>query len=79
MIGVFLLVTVQAVPAAVPAPAPSPTTKLRCRRMEETGSYVRAKRVCRTDAEWRALQRREDIELDRLRNREPINQRNLGG
>ncbi|MBB3911425.1 hypothetical protein GGQ81_002059 [Sphingomonas desiccabilis] len=60
----------QASPPALPTPTPP---KKRCVRIEETGSYVRKQRVCRTEAEWRALERRDGAELDRLRDRTPIN------
>lgn len=77
MIGVLALVVLQtAQPAATATPAP----KMRCVRVEETGSYVRKKRICRTLEEWRALGRRDDMELDRMRDRTPINsQRPEGG
>jgi hypothetical protein len=77
MISLLALAILQAAPPAAP---PTPAPRLRCQRGEETGSYVRKKRVCRTDAEWRALERRGNVELDRLRDRTPINsQRPDGG
>ena len=33
-----------------------PDQKVKCRRIEVTGSLVRKERVCKTVAEWRALQ-----------------------
>jgi hypothetical protein len=83
MIGLFLVVSaIQATPA-VPASGASPVAaaeKVRCRRVEETGSNIRGKRVCHTDAEWRALHRSNNMDLDRMRDRAPINsQRPTGG
>ena len=54
--------------ATVPAAPAAPEIKLICKRVEEnsTGSrLVRAKRICRTTAEWRAL----DDETSRALNR----------
>ena len=54
--------TVQAQTAATtPATAPVTTTpedpdqRIRCRRIEVTGSLARVERVCKTVAEWRRL------------------------
>ncbi|SEN73465.1 hypothetical protein SAMN05192583_3436 [Sphingomonas gellani] len=66
-------------PTAAPAPAtaPSPTQeaapKLRCKRQAETGSYVRATRICHTEKEWREIERGNSLEMDRFRDRTPIN------
>lgn len=78
MISLLLLAAVQT--AASPAPASPPAEpKLRCRSSGETGSFVKKKRVCHTEAEWRALERRDDIELNRMRDRTPVNsQRPVG-
>ncbi|MFS0773425.1 hypothetical protein [Sphingomonas sp. 1P08PE] len=83
MIALALSLAVQAAapPATPPATAPAATApaKLRCRRIETTGSFARSRRVCRTDAEWRAAQGRSDLDLDRMRDRTPVNsQRPVG-
>ncbi len=39
-------------PAAVAKPAQNPLDKVECRRMEETGTLLGAKRVCMTRQEW---------------------------
>lgn len=36
--------------------ATDPDQKIKCKRIEVTGSLVRKERVCKTVAEWRALQ-----------------------
>ena len=86
MIGFLLAAALQAAPAAAPVSATTPAStpvaaaKKRCKRQQETGSFVRATRVCHTEEEWRALERRDNIELDRMRDRTPINsQRPVGG
>ncbi len=38
------------------ATPPAPEPPLVCRRVAETGSHVRAQKVCRTAAEWRRVQ-----------------------
>ena len=43
-------------PAAESTAEPDPDQKVKCRRIEVTGSLVRKERVCKTVAEWRALQ-----------------------
>ena len=59
-----------AVPAAAgTAVASSPVAaaeKIRCKREVETGSLVKATRVCRTEAEWDALRRQARDERIRL-------------
>ncbi len=76
MIGLAAFALIQA--ATSPA-ATDPASKVRCVRIEETGSFVRKKRVCHTEAEWRMLERRDNTELDRMRDRTPINsQRPVG-
>ncbi|UYY57638.1 hypothetical protein [Sphingomonas sp. S2-65] len=78
MIGFLLLAAVQTTASAAPATPPD-APKMRCRSSFETGSNVKKKRVCHTDAEWRALDRRDDIELNRMRDRTPVNsQRPVG-
>ena len=37
-----------------PVAAEDPDQKIKCRRIEITGSLVRKERVCKTVAEWRA-------------------------
>lgn len=80
---IALLVVAAALQAAS-APTPAPTavttsTKPRCKRIAETGSYVRATRICHTEEEWRAIERGNSLEMDRLRDRTPINsQRPVG-
>lgn len=39
-----------------PAATQDPDQKVKCRRVEVTGSLVRKERVCKTVAEWRAIQ-----------------------
>ncbi len=38
------------------APAADPDQKIKCRKIEVTGSIVKKGKVCRTIAEWRATQ-----------------------
>lgn len=48
---------------------------IRCRRLEETGSLVRKQRVCKTNAEWRALSEQGNRDADDIisRNRAGMN------
>ncbi len=54
------------------AQAPAADTKLdrndpnavRCRRLEVTGSLVRKERVCKTNAEWRAISEQQNRDAD---------------
>ncbi len=41
---------------ATAAPAADPDQKIKCRKIEVTGSIVKKGKVCRTLAEWRATQ-----------------------
>lgn len=41
---------------ATAAPAADPDQKVKCRKIEVTGSIVKKGKVCRTIAEWRATQ-----------------------
>jgi hypothetical protein len=41
--------------AAEAKPAEAAGEKTRCKRIPETGSNVRAQKICRTEAEWRAI------------------------
>lgn len=43
------------VPQKAASKPPASPDKLICRRIEETGSLVRAVRVCHTRSEWNAL------------------------
>lgn len=75
----FLLpVALLALPfVAVPAraePQPAPAAKLdprdpnavKCRRLEVTGSLVRRERICKTNAEWRAISEQQNRDADDL-------------
>lgn len=58
MLSLLGLISAATVQAAAPAPAAIPTEKLICKRIEEasTGSRLgKTKRICRTQAEWRAM------------------------
>jgi hypothetical protein len=56
----------------VDAQAPAADAKLdrndpnavRCRRLEVTGSLVRKERVCKTNAEWRAISEQQNRDAD---------------
>lgn len=51
-------------PAATAAPSED-DQRIRCRRIEITGSLVRRERVCKTVAEWRRLSERgNDVARD---------------
>lgn len=39
---------------------------VRCKRLEVTGSLVRKERVCRTNAEWRAISEQQNRDADDL-------------
>ncbi|WHO39202.1 hypothetical protein PMI04_000955 [Sphingobium sp. AP49] len=71
------------IPVTVSAQSPEPAAKLdkndpnavRCRRLDETGSLVRKTRVCKTNAEWRAISEQQNRDADDLisRNRAGMN------
>jgi len=44
-------------PVAQQTPAAEPAERLICRRTEHTGQRTASRRVCRTAAQWRALDR----------------------
>jgi hypothetical protein len=44
-------------PAARQSPAAEPTERMICRRTEHTGQRTASRRICRTAAQWRALDR----------------------
>lgn len=68
MIGLSILPA----PAYLPAQTPQPAAKLdrndpgaiRCRRLDVTGSLVRKERVCKTNAEWRAISEQQNRDAD---------------
>lgn len=47
----------------------------RCRRLSVTGSLIQSKRVCKTNAEWRAIGEQQNRDADDLitRNRAGMN------
>jgi len=47
--------------------------RVRCKRIAETGSFVKKKRVCHTEAEWRELQEDTDRQLDAMNDAARIN------
>lgn len=52
-VALAMLLQASATPAAVPASTGAETPV--CRRVEVTGSLARKERVCKTKAEWRAV------------------------
>ncbi len=38
----------------------------RCKRLEVTGSLVRKERICKTNAEWRAMSEQQNRDADDL-------------
>lgn len=65
MLKLMLIGTLLATSAAASAQTPerSDDAKLRCKRFEETGSFVKKRRVCLTEKQWRDLQAETDREL----------------
>ncbi|MDI1296545.1 MAG: hypothetical protein PSY12_11790 [bacterium] len=65
------------------AQSPEPAAKLdkndpnavRCRRLDVTGSLVRKERICKTNAQWRAIGEQQNRDADDLitRNRAGMN------
>lgn len=39
---------------------------VRCRRLDVTGSLVRKERICKTNAEWRAISEQQNRDADDL-------------
>lgn len=39
---------------------------MRCKRLDVTGSLVRKERICKTNAEWRAISDRQNRDADDL-------------
>ncbi|WP_333573315.1 hypothetical protein [Sphingomonas sp.] len=79
MIGSVALLLAIAQTASPSAAAPAAAPKVRCVRVEETGSLIRKKRICHTQGEWRLIERRDDTELNRMRDRTPINSQRPNG
>ena len=52
--------------AAPATPAAADSGKVRCKRQVETGSLVKARKECHTEAEWEALRRQAREDRDRL-------------
>lgn len=81
--AVFVGLSLVTIPVTVSAQSPEPAAKLdkndpnavRCRRLDETGSLVRKTRVCKTNAEWRAISEQQNRDADDLisRNRAGMN------
>ncbi|HAF40358.1 MAG TPA: hypothetical protein DCG90_01065 [Sphingobium sp.] len=48
---------------------------VRCKRLDVTGSLVRKERICKTNAEWRAISEQQNRDADDLitRNRAGMN------
>lgn len=57
-------VTAQSAPAAADGQSLDPNRKI-CERIEVTGSRVKARKVCKTAAEWEELRRDSREELER--------------
>lgn len=70
--GMLIGLSLLAFPAVAPAQTPAPEAKLdkndpnavRCRRLEVTGSLVRKERVCKTNAQWRAISEQQNRDAD---------------
>jgi hypothetical protein len=70
--GMLIGLSLLAMPAIAPAQTPAPEAKLdkndpnavRCRRLEVTGSLVRKERVCKTNAQWRAISEQQNRDAD---------------
>lgn len=68
----FLLSAVLAVAAgtaaqaqsAAPAASRSDPNTVRCRQIQVTGSLVKKERVCKTNAEWRAIAEGQNRDAD---------------
>lgn len=56
-------------PTAADAPAPTKADAQVCRRVEQLGSRIRYHRICRTAAEWEALDDRARSQVNRLQRR----------
>lgn len=80
---IMLGLSILSAPAYLPAQTAQPEAKLdkndpaavRCRRLDVTGSLVRKARVCKTNAEWRAISEQQNRDADDLitRNRAGMN------
>ena len=62
-----ILLAALLVTAAAEAPPPAkPAEKVRCKREVETGSLVKVRKECHTEAEWQAVYRQAREDRDRL-------------
>ena len=52
MITIFIAALAGAAPVASPPAKSADLNKMVCKRQAETGSFVKARKVCRTRAEW---------------------------
>ncbi len=75
-----LTLTIFAVPALAESPPldKNDPNALRCKRLSETGSLVKKRRVCKTNAEWRAIAEQQGRDADDLitRSRTGMNRSN---
>jgi hypothetical protein len=73
MITTFLALALltEAAVSAAPASAnqPDPLDKVKCQRQIETGSLVKARKICRTVREWNSVADSARSDTDRLINR----------
>jgi hypothetical protein len=53
-------------PAAATKLDPRDPNAVKCRRLEATGSLIRKERVCKTNAEWRAISEQQNRDADNL-------------
>lgn len=66
------LALISAISAPVMAENPAPEAKLprdhpdavRCKRLDVTGSLVKKERVCKTNAQWRAIAEQNNRDAD---------------
>ncbi|MCW4462599.1 hypothetical protein OK349_12850 [Sphingomonas sp. BT-65] len=68
MISLILAVAASVAPIAndTPAPAPTPAPERKiCKVENSSASRLGAKRICRTEAEWKAAQDAVSRDLDR--------------
>ncbi|MFC0685702.1 hypothetical protein [Novosphingobium clariflavum] len=58
-----------------PKPDRNAPNTVRCKQLTETGSLVVKKRICKTNAEWRAIREQQSQDADDLitRNRAGMN------
>lgn len=66
----MLILAVGLMLTAADAPAPkadrNDPAAVRCRRLDVTGSLVRKERICKTNAEWRAIREQQGRDAEDL-------------